>query len=84
MKQVIKPVQDFQTMKIVTATIKGFEIMRLIRRGHCFTCKRGVHNEIRFVDCIFEISARSSVEHEHAAAQLIQQSRCLKESSSRV
>jgi len=37
-------------MKTATATIKGFEIMRMIRRGHCLTCKQGVHNEIRFVN----------------------------------
>jgi transposase, IS6 family len=26
------------------------EIMRTLRRGHCLTCKQGVHNEIRFVN----------------------------------
>ena len=57
LKQVIKPTRGFQTMKTATATIKGFEIMRMIRRGHCLTCKRGVQNEIRFVNRIFEIAA---------------------------
>jgi IS6 family transposase len=44
-------------MKTATATIKGFELMCIIRRGHCLTCKRGVRNEIRFVNRIFEIAA---------------------------
>ncbi len=57
LKRVIKPTRGFQTMKTATATIKGFEIMRMIRRGHCLTCKRGVHNEIRFVNQLFQRAA---------------------------
>ncbi len=37
LKRVIKPARGFQTMTTATATIKGFEIMRMIRRGHCLT-----------------------------------------------
>ena len=44
-------------MKTASATIKGFEIMRMIRRGHCLTCKRGVQNEVRFVNSLFRIAA---------------------------
>ncbi len=47
LKQVIRPTRGFQTMKTATTTIKGLEVMRMIRRGHCLTCKRGVQNEIR-------------------------------------
>ena len=36
---------------------KGFEITRMIRRGHCLTCKKGVHNEIRFVNRLFQVAA---------------------------
>ena len=57
LKQVIKPTRGFQTMKTATATIKGFEIMRMIRRGHCLTCKKGVRNEVRFVNSLFGIAA---------------------------
>ena len=32
LKRVIKPTRGFQTMRTATATIKGFEIMRMIRR----------------------------------------------------
>ena len=34
-------------MKTATATIKGFEVMRMIRRGHCLTCKPHVKDEVR-------------------------------------
>lgn len=35
LKQVIRLTRGFQKMRTVYATIKGFEIMRKIRRGHC-------------------------------------------------
>ncbi len=57
LKQVVRPTRGFQTMKTATATIKGFEIMRMIRRGHCLTCKRGVQNEVRFVSSLFGVAA---------------------------
>ncbi len=57
LKQVIKPTRGFQTMKTATATIKGFEIMRMIRRGHCLPCKPGVRNELRFVNQLFQVAA---------------------------
>ncbi len=44
-------------MKTAIATIKGFEIMRMIRRGQGLTCKRGVRNEIRFVNQLFQVAA---------------------------
>ena len=34
-------------MKTAAATLKGFEVMRMIRRGHCFTCRPRVEDEIR-------------------------------------
>ncbi len=57
LKRVIRPTRGFQTMKTATATIKGFEIMRMIRRGHCLTCKPGVRNEIQFVNRLFQVAA---------------------------
>ena len=57
LKMVIRPTSGFQTMRTAAATIKGFEIMRMIRRGHCLTCKPGVHNEIRFVNQLFQVAA---------------------------
>ncbi len=43
-------------MKSATATIKGFKIMRIIRRNHCLTCKRGAKNEVCFVNSLFGIA----------------------------
>ncbi|MGI4826998.1 MAG: IS6 family transposase, partial [Janthinobacterium lividum] len=57
LKQVLRPTRGFPTMKTATATIKGFEIMRMIRRGHGVTCKPGVHNEIRFINRLFQVAA---------------------------
>jgi transposase, IS6 family len=34
-------------MKTAAATIKGFEVMRMIRRGHCLTCNPPVKDEMR-------------------------------------
>ena len=47
-------------MKASITTIKGFEIVRMIRRGQCLTCKRGAKNEVRFVKTLFGIAAKRS------------------------
>jgi len=57
LKRVTCPTRGFQTIRIARATLKGFEVMRMIRRGHCLTCKPGVNNEIRFVNKLFKIAA---------------------------
>ena len=40
-------------MKTASAAIRGFEVMRMIRRGHCLTCKPHVKNEVRFINKLF-------------------------------
>jgi transposase-like protein len=57
LKRVIRPMRGFQTMRTAYATIKGFEIMRMIRRRHCFLCKPKVEGEIQFVNKLFDIAA---------------------------
>ena len=57
LKRVILPTRGFQTMRPARAILKGFEVMHMIRRGHCLTCKLGVRYEIRFVNKSFEIAA---------------------------
>jgi hypothetical protein len=37
-------------MKTAAATLKGFEIMRMIRRGHCIQRKRQATGEARLVN----------------------------------
>ena len=42
-------------MKTASATIKGFEVMRMIRRGHCLSCKSHAKDEVRFVNKLFDV-----------------------------
>ena len=56
-KQVIRPTRGVQTMRTAYATIKGFEIMRMIRRGHCMLRDPGVLGEVRFVNKLFGLPA---------------------------
>src|SRR5258708_1730937 len=37
-KRVLRPARSFQTMKTAYAAIKGFEVMRMIRRRQCILC----------------------------------------------
>jgi IS6 family transposase len=39
-------------MKTARATIKGFESMCMIRRGHCMQRDSGVTGEVRFVNTL--------------------------------
>jgi transposase, IS6 family len=55
LKRVIRPTRGFQTMKTASATIKGFEVMRMIRRGHCLMCKPHVKDEVRFINKLFDV-----------------------------
>jgi IS6 family transposase len=53
LKRVIRPPRGFQRMKTGSTTIKGFEVMRMIRRGHCAMQQPGLLGEIRLVNQIF-------------------------------
>jgi IS6 family transposase len=44
-------------MKTAYATIKGFEVMRMIRRCHCMLIEPGVTGEVRFVNKLFDLAA---------------------------
>jgi transposase, IS6 family len=55
LKRVIRPPRGFQTMRTAAATIKGFEVMRMIRRGQCLTCKQHVKDEVHFLNKLFEV-----------------------------
>jgi transposase, IS6 family len=68
-KRVIRPTRGFQTMKTAAATIKGFEVMRMIRRGQCITCKPHVSDEVRFVNKR-SISLRLPSKHHQSKAEL--------------
>jgi transposase, IS6 family len=53
LKRVIRPTRGFQRMKTASATIRSFEIMRMIRRGHCMLPATGVTGEIRLANQLF-------------------------------
>ena len=57
LKQLIRPARGFQTMKTACTTIKGFEIMRMIRRGHCILREPGAVGKVRFVNKLFGLPA---------------------------
>jgi transposase-like protein len=57
LKRIVRPTRGFQSMKTAAATLTGFEIMRMIRRGHYN--KRGCRatSEIRLVNQLFGLAA---------------------------
>jgi transposase-like protein len=57
LKRVIRPTRGFQRMKTARAALKGFEVMRMIRRGHCILARPGAKGEIRLVNQLFGLAA---------------------------
>jgi transposase, IS6 family len=57
LKRLIRPTRSFQRMKTASATLKGFEVIRMIRRGHCVLPKPGMTGEIRLVNQLFDLAA---------------------------
>jgi transposase-like protein len=57
LKRMIRPTRGFQTKRTAAATLKGFEIMRMIRRGHCLERERRATDEIRLVNQLFGLAA---------------------------
>ena len=57
LKQLIRPVRGFKTLKTAYATIKGFEVMRALRRGQAaiFNLTRDMRGEARIVERAFGI-----------------------------
>ena len=57
LKRMIRPTRGFQRMKTASTTLKGFEVMRMIRRGHCMLRHAGVTGEIRLINQLFGLAA---------------------------
>ena len=57
LKQLIRPVRGFKSMKTAYATIKGFEVMRALRKGQAamFSIQGGIIGEARIVERAFGI-----------------------------
>ncbi len=55
LKQLIRTVRGFKTLKTAYATIKGFEVMRALRKGQAaaFNITRDIHGEARIVERAF-------------------------------
>ena len=54
-KQLIRPVRGFKSMKTAYATIKGFEVMRALRKGQAaiFNLTRDIIGEVRLIERAF-------------------------------
>jgi transposase-like protein len=57
LKRVIRPTRGFQTMETASVTLKGFQIMRMIRRGHCIQRERRATGEISLINQLFGLAA---------------------------
>jgi hypothetical protein len=55
LKQLIRPVRGFKTLKTAYATIKGFEVMRALRKGQAvaFNITQDICGEARIVERAF-------------------------------
>ena len=55
LKLLIRPVRGFKTLKTACATIKGFEVMRTLRKGQAgiFALQDGIVGEARIVERAF-------------------------------
>jgi transposase-like protein len=57
LKRLINPTRGFKTLPTASATIKGFEVMRMIRKRQCLMLESGVAREVRFVNRLFRLAA---------------------------
>jgi transposase, IS6 family len=64
LKQVIRPVRGFKTLKTAYATIMGLEVMRALRKGHAaiFNLTQDICGEARIVERAFGIGASALAE----------------------
>ena len=64
LKQLIWPVRGFKTLKTACAMIKGFEVIRAIRKGQAsaFNIPRDIRGEARIVERAFGLGASALAE----------------------
>ncbi|WMN44782.1 IS6 family transposase IS6100 (plasmid) [Escherichia coli] len=75
LKILIKPVRGFKSIPTAYATIKGFEVMRALRKDRLARCLQpGIRGEVRLVERAFGIGpsalteAMGMLNHHFAAA----------------
>jgi transposase-like protein len=56
LKRIIRLTCGFQRMKTASTTLKGFEVMRMVRRGYCLPRHAGVTGEIHLVNQLFGLA----------------------------
>ena len=57
MRQPVAGWNRFRSMKTAYAAIKGFEVVRMIRRRHCILIDPRGTGEVRFVNKLFDLAA---------------------------
>jgi transposase-like protein len=57
LKRMIRPARGFQRMETTSTTLKGFEVMRMVRRGHCILQQPGATGDIRLINQLFGLAA---------------------------
>ena len=57
LKRLINPTRGFETLPTASATIKGFEIMRIIRKRQRLMLESSAMGEARFVNRLFRLAA---------------------------
>jgi transposase-like protein len=64
LKQLIRPVRGFKTLKTAYATIRGFELMRALRKGQAkaFNLTRDIRGEARIVERAFGVGVSALAE----------------------
>ncbi len=64
LKQLIRPVRSFKTLKTAYATIRGFEVMRALRKGQAaiLNLTRDIRGEAGVVERVFGIGASAFAE----------------------
>jgi transposase-like protein len=56
-KRIVRPMLGFQSFHTATKTLKGIEIMHMIKKGQVDTLNRCVLNEVNFINQLFGIAA---------------------------
>jgi transposase, IS6 family len=57
LRRLINPTGGFKTLPMASATIKGFKVMRMIRKGQCLMLEHGPTGDVRFVNRLFRLAA---------------------------
>jgi transposase, IS6 family len=57
LKQLINPTQHFKALPTASATLKGLEVARMLRKRQCVMLEPGPTEEVRVVNRLFRLAA---------------------------